>query len=281
MCRRFSSKSRVHPSVFTVYSDLRGIVNQPPSSAPDAAQSAPDATTLNFFQSGPLPCPYLPERNERRLLVKISPELTRLGLFDQLTRSGFRRSHNFLYRPSCGSCSACIAVRIPVDAFSPSRTMKRIAKANSDLTVAMVANEATPEHFQLFQTYQRARHRHGDMETMDFRDYRGLIENSPADTALAELRYADGRLAGVCLLDATDDGLSAVYSFFDPGVPERSLGTYIVLSVIEQARRLDRAYLYLGYWIEACRKMAYKVRFRPIEALGPDGWAPLVGPTRS
>lgn len=228
--------------------------------------------TVAFYQSGALPCPYIAGQMERRLFVKLTPALAAAGVFDDLTQSGFRRSHNYLYRPACDSCQACVPLRIPVNEFQPGRTMRRIIKANADLIPQIVPPRATREQFALFHTYQRARHRDGDMEAMDYRDYRGLIENSPADTMLLELRTPDGKLVACCLIDLTGSGLSAVYSFFDTSEPERSLGTYLVLWLADETRLSGREHLYLGYWIEDCRKMAYKVRFQPIERLGPNGW---------
>jgi arginyl-tRNA--protein-N-Asp/Glu arginylyltransferase len=234
------------------------------------------ADTVAFYQSGALPCPYIAGQMERRLLVKLTPGLAAAGLFDDLTRSGFRRSHNYLYRPACDSCQACVPLRIPVNDFRPGRTMRRIIKANADLEARVLPPRATREQFTLFNAYQRARHRDGDMEAMDYRDYRALIENSPATTIVLELRKPDAGLVACCLIDLTDNGLSAVYSFFDTTEPARSLGTYLVLWLADEARLSGRDYLYLGYWIEDCRKMAYKVRFQPVERLGPNGWEKMV-----
>jgi arginine-tRNA-protein transferase len=230
---------------------------------------------VTFFQSGEMPCPYVPGRLERRLLVKMTPPLVAAGLFDDLTTAGFRRSQDYLYRPNCSACHACTPVRLPVDRFRPNRTMRRIVRVNQDLTAAIVTAAATREQYTLFHRYQATRHRDGEMEAMSFRDYRVLIENSSARTVLIEFRDQAARLVAGCLVDIGERGLSAVYSFFDTDQPARSLGTYIVVKLAEWTHASGRPHLYLGYWIEECRKMAYKIRFRPIEGLGPDGWREL------
>ncbi|MBI3512792.1 MAG: arginyltransferase [Proteobacteria bacterium] len=228
-----------------------------------------------FHRSVPLPCPYVEGRLERRIVAELSPPQVRSGLFDDLTAAGFRRSHNMIYRPACPTCTACVPVRILVERFTPRRSLKRTWRANQAVSVAVTAPVATQEQYALFRRYQRRRHGDGDMALMTFADYRALVEESAADTRLIELRDPDGALVGCCLFDTTVDGLSAVYSFYDAEQEDRGLGSVIVMWLVEVARALDRPYVYLGYWIEECRKMAYKVRFMPIEALGPDGWREL------
>jgi arginine-tRNA-protein transferase len=239
---------------------------------PTASFSRDVGRALVFHRSVPLPCPYVEGRLERRIVAELTQEQVASGLFDDLTAAGFRRSHNVIYRPACPSCSACVPVRILVDRFAPRRTLKRIWRANAAVDVAVVAAVATHEQFALFQRYQRQRHAGGDMALMGFADYKALIEESTADTRVLELREPDGTLIGGCLFDLTKDGLSAVYSFYEAEHEKRGLGSLIVMWLIEAARSGDRPYVYLGYWIEECRKMAYKVRFTPMEALGPDGW---------
>jgi len=229
---------------------------------------------IAFHKSSVLPCPYLPGRAERRIVAELTPAVARAGAFDALTAVGFRRSHGLMYRPACPSCSACVPVRVVVERFQARRTLQRTWRDNADLTAAVVAPRATVEQYRLFHAYQLARHRDGDMALMDFVDYRALVEESPVTTHLLELRDAAGALIACCLFDGAADGPSAVYSFF-ADLPERSLGSLIVLWLIEHARAAGQPYVYLGYWIEACRKMAYKVRFRPVEALGPVGWQPI------
>lgn len=224
-----------------------------------------------FFATAPLPCPYLPDRVERRVVTELfGRDATKLH--DQLSYAGFRRSHGIVYAPACPGCDACKAVRIVADGFKPRSSMKRIQKANADLTVRMVSPIATQEQYRLFQRYQRSRHSGGDMSKMDYLDYQALIEDTPIETFLATFRDADGTLVGTMLCDRVNDGLSAVYSFFDPEQPRRGMGTHMILWMLEEAKRQGLPYVYLGFWIEGCNKMSYKARFRPLEVHTSEGW---------
>lgn len=216
-------------------------------------------------------CPYLPGRLERKLMTRIEGE-DASPFYTLLSQSGFRRSHIFAYRPACQGCSACVPVRVKVADFRPSRTQQRLIRLNGDLTLREVAPTATDEHYRLFQSYVVARHHDGEMADMRFDDYRGMIEDTHLDTRIAEYRLPSGDLAAVCLTDWLGDGGSAVYSFFDPDLAKRSLGTWMILDLIETTRRRGLDHVYLGYWIDNAPKMAYKERFRPLEGLGPDGW---------
>jgi arginine-tRNA-protein transferase len=225
----------------------------------------------NYYVLEPNLCPYLPGRIERKLLTEVSgPQAQRT--YEALTLSGFRRSHRFAYRPACPHCSACIPVRVVVDRFAPGRSLRRILRANEDLSMTLTPGKATAEQFALFRRYIESRHGDGEMAGMTEQEYRDMVESSDIDTRLAEFRDPEGTLLAVCLLDWLSDGPSAVYSFFEPGETRRSLGTYVVLSLIEAATRKGAAHVYLGYWIERSRKMAYKTRFRPLEGLGAEGW---------
>lgn len=227
-----------------------------------------------FYTTAPLPCPYLPGRTERKVVTEITgPEAE--ALHDRLSRAGFRRSHNIAYAPVCPSCQACVPIRIPVAAFQPDRTQRRIARANLDLDGYEVPARATAEQFHLFQRYQSARHGEGDMATMSFYDYRAMVEDTPIETIMVEYRDPAGSLVGACLTDRLGDGLSAVYSFFAPGLDRRSLGTYAVLWLVDRAKSLSLPYVYLGYWVAESRKMAYKTRFRPSEVLLGGTWRML------
>ena len=166
-------------------------------------------------------------------------------------------------------------IRIPVDTFQPNRTLRKIAKANASLEGYRVPARATAEQFQLFQRYQQVRHGEGDMASMSFYDYRAMVEDTPIETFIIEYRDDEDRLLGACLADKLGDGLSAVYSFFEPGLESRSLGTYAVLWLIDRARSLGLPYVYLGYWVPQSRKMAYKARFRPSEVLVNGTWRVL------
>jgi len=216
-------------------------------------------------------CPYLEGRLERKLLTEISGSQAQ-GTYDGLTQAGFRRSHRFAYRPACSHCDACVPVRVLVGQFAPGKSLRRISRANTDLSIQITPARATAEQFELFRHYIESRHGDGEMAGMTDREYVSMIESSDIDTRLAEFRNAEGDLLAVCLLDWLADGLSAVYSFFDPNESRRSLGTYVVLWLIEAAKRDRAAHVYLGYWIKGSRKMAYKTRFRPLEGFGATGW---------
>ncbi len=224
-----------------------------------------------FYTTAPLPCPYLPGRTERKVVTEITGPDAEL-LHDRLSRAGFRRSHNIAYAPVCGSCNACVPIRIPTATFRPERTLRRVQRANAQLEGFEVPARATTEQFQLFQRYQSARHGEGDMATMSFYDYRAMVEDTPIDTFIVEFRDPDDQLIGACLTDRLGDGLSAVYSFFQPGLERRSLGTLAILWLIERARALGLGYVYLGYWVPESPKMAYKARFRPVEVLSGGIW---------
>ncbi|HWD56747.1 MAG TPA: arginyltransferase [Stellaceae bacterium] len=227
-----------------------------------------------FFTAGPVACPYVPGRAEKKLIVElIGPAAA--DFYDELSRAGFRRSQGFAYRPACTQCSACVPVRIAVNRFAHSRSTRRVRNANRALSGRLVAARATPEHYELFMLYQRSRHRDSDMAAMSYVDYRSMVEDTPLRTVVAEFRDAGGTLVAASLLDRLDDGVSAVYSFYDPAFDKKSLGTWSILWLVEHCRRHGLAYVYLGYWIGDSPKMAYKTRFPAIERLTPEGWLAL------
>lgn len=230
--------------------------------------------TRFFFSTAPLPCPYISGRIERRVVTELVGRDAD-QLHDQLSLAGFRRSHGICYVPACPSCDACIAVRVVVDEFKPGKSLKRTIKQNADLTAEIVDAVATHEQYALFSEYQRARHGGGDMSKMDFLDYQALIEDTPVNTFVVEFRRANGTLIACCLVDELSDGLSAVYSFFDNRDVGRSLGTQMILWLIDEAYGRELPYVYLGFWIDGCSNMAYKARFKPLERVTPDGWVRL------
>ncbi len=234
------------------------------------------APPQQFYRTAALPCPYLADHVERKLVTELSGREA-VSFYNALSRAGFRRSHNLAYRPACSGCQACLPVRIPVADFRLTRSLKRIVNLNRDLHARLTAAVVSVEQYRLFLRYQRTRHSDSDMAAMTYGDYRAMIEDSPVATRLVELRNAAGTLSGACLLDLLDDGLSAVYSFYDPADGNRSLGNLLVLSLIEEARKLALPYVYLGYLIAESPKMAYKARFRPLEGLGPTGWRRVIG----
>jgi leucyl-tRNA---protein transferase len=233
---------------------------------------APSAA--RFFYSAPAPCPYMPGRIERRIFADLTGPRAPQG-YDMLSEAGFRRSLGFAYRPACPGCNACVAVRIPATGFEEDAKWKRVRRTNADLTATVRPAAATAEQFALFERYQQGRHGDGEMARMDFADYRTMVEVGVIDSMVVEFRDAERKLVGACLADKLGIGMSAVYSFFDPDQDRRSLGSYMILWLVDECRRIGLPHVYLGYWIAECRKMAYKTRFRPIEALTRDGWQAL------
>lgn len=216
------------------------------------------------------PCSYLPGREA--VTVFVDPMLPKSALLQTtLTHYGFRRSGEHVYRPQCPGCRECVSVRVPVDAFRPRRAQRRAWRANEDLTVAVMPARFRAEHYVLYERYLASRHTGGGMDDTSPRQYREFLLSPWADTLLLELRDATG-IRAVAVTDRLRDGLSAVYTFFDPDLPQRSLGVYTVLRQITLARDLGLPYLYLGYWIAASPKMAYKASFRPQERLGDGDW---------
>ena len=237
--------------------------------------------TPQFYLTAPSPCPYLSGREERKVFTHLvgerAPELN-----DLLTHGGFRRSHSIAYRPACETCRACVSVRVVVEDFRPTRSMRRVLDRNSDLVAEMRVPVPTSEQYSVFRGYLDSRHRDGGMADMTVLDYAMMVEDSHVETRIVEFRRrgpdsritgrGNGPLLGVALTDVLSDGLSMVYSFFDPDAGDRSLGTFIILDHIARARRLGLPYVYLGYWVKGSKKMDYKGRFLPQERLSGNGW---------
>ena len=231
-------------------------------------------STARFYYSMPSPCPYIDGRMERRIFVDLTGPQAVLS-YDLLSEAGFRRSLGFAYRPACPGCNACVAVRIPVDQFAMTRQWRRVLARNADLSGEFRPAVATAEQYALFSRYQVGRHRDGEMARMDFEDYRTMIEVGAIASNVLEVRDRHGNLMGACLIDRMGRGYSAVYSFYEPETPARSLGSYLILWLVEEARRNGLDHVYLGYWIQNSDKMSYKVRFQPLEALTREGWHPV------
>ena len=213
---------------------------------------------------------------ERKLFTALQGDnATKLN--DALSKQGFRRSQNVLYRPSCAECTACMSARIDVSAFSPSRSQRRVAKRASHLARRATSPWATEEQFALFRDYLDGRHATGGMADMDMFEFAAMVEETPIRSRLIE--YTDGHeLGAVCLTDILDDGLSMVYSFFDPEITKLSLGTYVILDHIDIARELNLPYVYLGYWVPGSPKMGYKAKFKGLEVYRDGAWNPLGNP---
>lgn len=259
----------------------------------------PQPSIQFFHRSGPMGCPYLEGRIERKLFTRLpSDPVIAQRLNADLSKAGFRRSHDILYKPICDRCAACIPVRIPVHRFQPSKSMKRIQRGNADLGIVPCPSIAGEEDFALFRRYQKTRHPESDMARMSESDYRAMIEEGSNGTVMFQFRekrasptgdapsndgptddsstgdtLSLGALAGVMIADRLDDGYSAVYSFYESNGTREGLGTMMITALVDQARQEGLDNVYLGYWIEDSRKMAYKNRFRPIEYLSADGWS--------
>lgn len=203
------------------------------------------------------------------------------ALNDALSRIGFRRSQTVAYRPSCGDCTACVSVRVVAGAFRPSTTQRRNLRRNQDIVVTECQPWSTVEQYELLRRYLGARHPDGGMAQMDEGDFADMVEHSPVTSFVMEYRepgdgITPGRLIGACLTDRQGDGLSMIYSFYDPDHEARTgLGNFIILDHIQRAARMGLPYVYLGYWVAGSERMQYKVRYRPLERLGRDGWERL------
>lgn len=234
-----------------------------------------------FFVTSPAPCPYLPGRQERKVFTELRGDHAG-ELNDALGRIGFRRSQSVAYRPSCSGCTACVSVRVVASEFVANATQRKQIRRNADLDVSACRAWATEEQYQLLRTYLGQRHPGGGMAGMDEGDYADMVEHSPVTSYVVEYREPSvggrpGRLVGACLTDQQADGLSMIYSFFDADHPERpGLGNMIIMDHILRARAAGLGYVYLGYWVKGSPRMTYKIRYRPIEVLGPRGWSPLV-----
>jgi arginyl-tRNA--protein-N-Asp/Glu arginylyltransferase len=234
-----------------------------------------------FFLTAPSPCPYIDGQFERKVFTHLvgdkAPEMN-----DLLTQGGFRRSQNIAYRPACESCRSCVSVRILVNEFKPTRNMRRVSARNADLIGASHDAQPSTEQYSLFRRYLDARHRKGGMSDMTVLDYAMMVEDTHVRTKLIEYRRrgpdsfitgrGTGELIAVALTDQMADGLSMVYSYYDPEHEDRSLGTFMILDHIARTRAMGLPHVYLGYWVNGSRKMDYKVRFTPQEHLGPKGW---------
>jgi arginyl-tRNA--protein-N-Asp/Glu arginylyltransferase len=234
-----------------------------------------------FYLTSPSACPYLPGKEERKVFTHIVGRRGR-ELNEILTQGGFRRSQTIAYRPASDNCRACVSVRVLVDEFEPSGNLRRILKRNADLIGGPIPNHPSSEQYSLFRRYVDTRHSDGGMADMTVLDYSMMVEDSHVETQLIEYRRrgidsgitgkGSGDLIAVCLTDVMNDGLSMVYSFYDPDLQDRSLGTFMILDHIRRAKAMGLPYLYLGYWVDGSKKMDYKARYKPQERLLANGW---------
>jgi arginine-tRNA-protein transferase len=236
--------------------------------------------TPQFYLTAPSPCPYLVGKEERKVFTHLVGERA-AELNDLLTQGGFRRSQSIAYRPACDACRSCISVRVVAGDFRPTRNMRRVLERNTDIIAEMGPALPSSEQYSVFRAYLDSRHRDGGMADMTVLDYAMMVEDSHITTKIVEYRRRTpdsgftgrgGELLAVSLTDVLGDGLSMVYSYFDPDEASRSLGTFAILDHIARAREMRLPYLYLGYWVRGSRKMDYKGRFLPQERLMPSGW---------
>ncbi|MDG2087530.1 MAG: arginyltransferase [Arenicellaceae bacterium] len=231
---------------------------------------------ISLYLTIPEPCPYLEARNSTSLVV--DPEYSHsLASISQLTRNGFRRSGNMIYRPHCDNCKSCVSVRIPVKVFRPNRSQRRVLKKNHDIVVERTNAYYDAEHFKLYLKYQKSRHPESSMCDDDPQRYREFLMSKNTDTWF-NCFYLDNKLIAVSVIDRLDDGVSAAYTFFDPDMYTRSLGTFAILEMIKEVKSKELDYVYLGYWIEESEKMNYKTRFAPLEFYLNQRWIQIKNP---
>ncbi len=230
-----------------------------------------------FFVTAPAPCPYVPGRTERKVFAELKGG-SAMEMSEALGRIGFRRSQNVVYRPSCDFCQACVSMRVMAPMFAPTASQKKLLRRHADLEVSACEPWATAEQWALLRRYLAVRHPQGGMAAMDAHDYADMVEQTPVDTVVVEYREPSsdgqpGRLVGCCLTDKQSDGLSMIYSFYEPdSVTRRGLGSFIILDHIIRAGDAGLPYVYLGYWIDDCDRMSYKKSYQPAEALIAGIW---------
>ena len=230
-----------------------------------------------FFITAPSPCPYVPGRLERKVFTHlVGPDATNLNT--QLSQGGFRRSQNIAYRPACDGCHACTSVRVPVKEFEWTRSFRRVLARNSDIRSTVVKAQATSEQYSLFRAYIDTRHSEGGMANMTVLDFASMVDDNLVESRVVEYRLPPGKdgmageLIAAVLIDILGDGLSMIYSFYEPGYENRSLGTLIILDNILRVERMGLTYIYLGYFVQDSPKMRYKGRFLPQQRLSAEGW---------
>ena len=240
----------------------------------NAMRAIAETAPQRFYATQPSPCPYLSDQMERKVFTELTgPQAD--SLHQVLANNGFRRSQNIAYRPFCENCSACVAVRVVLEEFKLKRWMRRVLNKNADLQITHCAPRVTDEQYELFNRYLKDRHATGGMADMSIEEYRAMIEDTAVTTKVVEFRNPEGVLEAACLVDVMEDGLSLIYSFFNPARAALSTGSAIILRLIEESRASGSEFVYLGYWISESQAMSYKARYQPIQGLTKDGWALL------
>lgn len=230
-------------------------------------------TLTYFYTSRPSSCPYIPGNTEQMVFTDLRATHNPQKTHNLLSRTGYRRSQTIAYKPNCRECSACVAVRVKVGQFRRKSSFQRVWRRNGDVKVSVLPPKAKKEHYYLFQRYVMSRHAEGGMEDVNFEHFCSMIESAPIASRMVEFRHDYNKLIGACLTDILDDGISLVYSFFEPSLGGHSIGTHMILWHIEYARNIDLPFVYLGYWISGNSKMAYKDRFQPIQRYDTQlGW---------
>lgn len=230
--------------------------------------------TLQFYMTAPAPCPYLEGKRERKAFTNLAISDAD-SVHNTLTQFGFRRSQSIAYRPTCPNCNACRSVRVLVRDFDMTKRWRRVLSRNKDVIASPARNDARREQYRLLKKYLKTRHEEGGMSGMGFRDYASMVSDSPVQSLVIEYRLGEGPdapLIGASISDILQDGLSMVYSFFDPDYSNRSLGTLMILEHISRAAELGLPHVYLGYWVKNSPKMDYKRSFQPLEVLSGDEW---------
>lgn len=243
----------------------------------DSAGRPKAVNSLAFFASEPHPCSYLDDQTAISVFADPSVTMT-MRIYSRLADYGFRRSGSYVYTPSCPSCQSCLPLRIPVEQFRPNRSQRRAIKRNAGLTVHAIPAGFRQDHYELYCRYLTHRHAGSSMENPSPEEYMNFLTSDWSDTWFYEFRD-NGKLAAVSVADKLAQGLSAVYTFFEPAYEAQSIGNYVILWLVQEARSLRLASLYLGYWIPQCKKMQYKSRFQPCEIFANGRWAPLSDPS--
>lgn len=238
------------------------------------ASQQKDSQHIKLFVGPEHECGYLDEQTSISVFADPSMEFDN-NLYSALSRLGFRRSANHVYRPQCPSCSACQAYRVISNEFTPNKTQKRLLKANQDLTIELTPAKASADDYELYEKYISLRHKDGEMYPPSFEQYDEFLFSEWCDSILLKAHEPNGNLVGIMVLDILDDGLSAVYSFFDPESSYKSLGVYLILETIALCQRQQFPYCYLGYYIKGCQKMSYKASYKDAEVFVDNRWQKL------